>query len=254
LPNTAVKRGFDLVMALSLLCITAPLMAVIALLVKLNSSGPVFYCQMRVGLNRRRRAARAGLPPERRCRAAFGRCFKMIKFRTMHTDAELNGATWSPREDPRVTPLGRVLRKSHLDELPQLFNVLLGDMSIVGPRPERPEFVVQLRQAVPKYDLRLQLKPGLTGLAQIRQEADQAFHDVKRKVRYDLLYMQKASTWTDLKIVLGTVPLALGFSPEQLKQATRMRLPSIRPWERAQGDARTASVGLHPIDGRPRPS
>lgn len=246
-PNSVTKRCFDLILCVMLLVVAAPLMAVIAVLVKLNSPGPVFYCQTRVGLNRRLRAAHAAIPRDRRCRSAFGRCFRMIKFRTMRINAEINGAIWSPKNDPRITPLGRALRKSHLDELPQLLNVLKGDMSIVGPRPERPEFVVHLRKTVPHYDLRLYLKPGLTGLAQIRQEADRAFDDVKRKVRYDLLYMKNVGPWTDLKIVLGTAPLALGLSPDQLKRITRLRLPSIRPWERTNGTSISRGAFSRPV-------
>jgi lipopolysaccharide/colanic/teichoic acid biosynthesis glycosyltransferase len=217
------KRLFDIVMASLMLLAAAPAMAAIALLVKLDSRGPVFYVQPRVGINSRRRPRRGDesrranrVSPGRRarrdnrCRAACGRSIRVIKFRTMRTDAEAGGPMWCRRNDPRVTRLGRWLRKSHLDELPQLFNVLRGDMSLVGPRPERPEFVEDLRKTIPRYEHRLLVPPGLTGLAQIRHRADLEVSDVRRKVRYDMLYLKKASVWTDVKIVLGTVPMVFG--------------------------------------------
>jgi lipopolysaccharide/colanic/teichoic acid biosynthesis glycosyltransferase len=128
----------------------------------------------------------------------------------MRLDAEPDGKpVWCQRNDPRVTRVGHFLRETHLDELPQLINIIKGDMSLVGPRPERPEFVARLRQQVPGYERRLYLKPGLTGLAQIRQRADLAVKDVRRKIRYDMLYLKNASIATDLKILFNTIPSVL---------------------------------------------
>jgi lipopolysaccharide/colanic/teichoic acid biosynthesis glycosyltransferase len=120
--------------------------------------------------------------------------------------------------------VGRVLRKTHLDELPQLLIVLFGDMSIVGPRPERPEFVEQLKDAVPNYEDRLCVKPGVTGLAQIHRAPDETVDDVRHKLRFDLLYLKNAGPWADIKIVVETIPLALGFSPGQVGRAVRLVL------------------------------
>jgi lipopolysaccharide/colanic/teichoic acid biosynthesis glycosyltransferase len=207
-------------------------MVALALLVKLDSRGPALYAQKRVGWNLRRRPRRRAsdrrvliarqTPSDRRHtidsrrrEPGFGKAFQVLKFRSMRTDAEKNGAMWCQKDDPRVTRLGRLLRRSHLDELPQLFNVLEGDMSLVGPRPERPEFVSVLREKMPAYEKRLLVKPGVTGLAQIRYPADLVMEDVRRKMRYDLLYMRKASLATDLKIILGTIPSVLGVAPQR---------------------------------------
>jgi lipopolysaccharide/colanic/teichoic acid biosynthesis glycosyltransferase len=227
-PEPFYKRMFDIFLASLLIVAAAPLMAVLAILVKLDSAGPVLYSQGRVGLNRRknRRSAMsrsnevfAGKMDRRRQEHSHGRVFRVLKFRSMHVNAEAKGAQWCQRNDPRITRIGRILRKTHLDELPQLFNVLMGDMSIVGPRPERPEFVTDLKGTVPNYERRLDLKPGLTGLAQIRHRSDEELTDVKKKVRYDLFYMKRASLWTDTKIVLGTVPLVFGMSSDQLRKS-----------------------------------
>ena len=149
----AWKPAAEFVFAFALLVLSSPVILLTAVLVKLTSRGPAFYSQFRLGKN--------------------GRPFLMFKLRTMYRDAECaSGACWSIKGDPRVTPLGRFLRKTHLDELPQLWNVLRGDMSLVGPRPERPEFVPTLEKAVPGYRDRLLVKPGVTGLAQVRLEAD----------------------------------------------------------------------------------
>jgi len=203
------KRAFDLFASSLLIVMSAPLMALIALLVKLDSPGPILYSQVRVGLNRRRRSHTAAMA-ERRRLEGFGQGFRVLKFRSMRTDAEANGPQWCRQNDPRVTRFGSFLRKSHLDELPQLFNVFNGDMSLVGPRPERPEFIAHLRQAVEGYERRLHLKPGLTGLAQIYKGPDEVTDDVRVKMRYDLLYMKNSSVYTDMKIVLATIPLSLG--------------------------------------------
>lgn len=217
------KRSLDVVGAVTLLILLSPVMLLVAILVKLTSPGPILYKQVRVGLNLRskardrrqlnlgppsgveRRAARA----DRRQKPAYGREFVLYKFRTMRVDAETNGPQWATPNDPRVTPLGRFLRKTRLDELPQLWNVLRGDMSLVGPRPERPEFCRQLCQEIPYYLDRLGLRPGLTGLAQILNGYDTNLDSVKRKVALDLLYLQNCSLINDLKIMLRTISVVI---------------------------------------------
>jgi len=181
------KLYFDRVTAAILLLLFAPVIALCALLVKLTSRGPAFYLQERVGEN--------------------GRIFKIIKLRTMQAHAEeQTGPVWSPgRDDTRVTPLGRFLRASHLDELPQLINVVRGQMSIVGPRPERPHFVSKLKAAVPEYEERLKVKPGITGLAQVRAGYDHTLRDVRKKVKLDIMYMRKMCWWVDFVIIARTV-------------------------------------------------
>ena len=138
-----------------------------------------------------------------------GAVFDMYKFRTMRVDAEKNGAVWATKNDPRITPIGRVLRKTRLDELPQLFNVLRGDMNIVGPRPERPSIFLRLSQDIPEYRMRQRAKPGITGLAQISQAYDSCLDDVRNKVRYDLEYISRQSLAEDLRIMIKTVPVML---------------------------------------------
>lgn len=197
-------------LALLALIALSPLMAVIAVLVKITSPGPVFYTQTRVGIDRRR-----GRPvqPElvhRRREDIGGRAFTIYKFRTMCVNAEhLTGAVWAAKEDPRVTPLGRHLRKYRLDELPQLFNVLQGSMNIVGPRPERPSIFADLRKTIPAYEYRQQVKPGITGLAQVSQQYDTSLEDVRRKVQFDLEYLRQQGLWEDLRIMFRTVPVIL---------------------------------------------
>jgi lipopolysaccharide/colanic/teichoic acid biosynthesis glycosyltransferase len=179
------KRALDVFLCLAGLALTLPLMGVLALLVKLTSPGPALYRQQRVGKD--------------------GQLFEIIKLRTMRQDAEAQtGPVWAKKRDSRVTPLGAFLRASHLDELPQLFNVLRGDMSIVGPRPERPHFVEQFRGTIPHYARRLTVKPGITGLAQVRHKYDESLEDVKTKLAYDILYIRKMCWMVDFRIMLGT--------------------------------------------------
>ena len=192
-----VKAVTDFVLALTLLGVTAPLLVVIAMLVKLTSRGPVLYRQIRLGRH--------------------GRPYAIYKIRTMIHDCEsLTGARWAIPGDPRVTALGRFLRRSHLDELPQLWNVVCGQMSLVGPRPERPEFVGQLEHAIPRYRDRLRVRPGITGLAQVQLPADTDLESVRRKLAYDLYYVERLSLWLDLRLVLCTalwivgIPFAIG--------------------------------------------
>jgi lipopolysaccharide/colanic/teichoic acid biosynthesis glycosyltransferase len=179
------KPGADFLIALALLVFAAPLTFLSALLVKLTSKGPAFYSQTRVGLH--------------------GKCYRIYKIRTMHHNCEReSGPRWSTVGDPRITRVGRFLRQTHLDELPQLWNVLRGEMSLVGPRPERPEFVGALEQAIPGYRQRLAVCPGVTGLAQVQLPADMDLESVRRKIAYDLCYIERVSFWLDLRIIVCT--------------------------------------------------
>jgi lipopolysaccharide/colanic/teichoic acid biosynthesis glycosyltransferase len=217
----AAKRTVDVAGALALLALLAPAMLATAALVKLTSPGPVIFRQTRVGLNvrkprRDRRQQEAGAPDDgerrqgpRRQEAHHGRPFTMYKFRTMRSDAERHGAQFAQAGDPRVTRLGRFLRRTRLDETPQLWNVLRGEMSLVGPRPERPEFIDQLSAEIPDYLHRLGLKPGLTGLAQVLNGYDNEVESFRRKVALDLLYLQNCCVANDLKIMVQTVGVVL---------------------------------------------
>jgi lipopolysaccharide/colanic/teichoic acid biosynthesis glycosyltransferase len=195
----------NILLAVLALVLAFPVILVIAVLIKLTSSGPVLYTQERVGLDRRR-----GRGPEnhRRDRDIGGRPFTIYKFRTMWVDAEREcGAVWAAQDDPRVTPVGRLLRQYRLDELPQLINVLRGEMNIVGPRPERPTIFAELRSHIAEYPLRQRAKPGITGLAQINHHYDRSLDDVRTKVQYDLEYIRRRSVREDFRIMLKTVPV-----------------------------------------------
>jgi len=209
-----VKRATDIAGAMVGLILTIPLWLTIPVLIKLDSHGPVFYSQTRVGINRRKRQRRSyqqvGTEEkrrrERRRTDYLGRPFKVFKFRTMVNNAEKNsGPVWAAKKDPRITRIGRFLRKTRIDEIPQFWNVLRGDMSLVGPRPERPSFVIDLSTKVKGYANRLDVKPGLTGLAQVENGYDSSLSSVVQKVRYDLEYIEKKSIWTDIKILFKTV-------------------------------------------------
>lgn len=202
-----INRAVNFLLALVGIILTAPVMLIVAALVRLTSPGPVFYTQERVGLDRRR--GRTPAIGDRRARNVGGQLFTIYKFRSMRVDAETNGAVWATKNDPRVTPIGKALRKLRLDELPQLFNVLQGDMNIVGPRPERPCIFGQLREEIQEYPLRQLAKPGITGWAQVNHTYDTCVDDVKVKVRYDLEYLQRQSVWTDMVIMARTVPVML---------------------------------------------
>jgi lipopolysaccharide/colanic/teichoic acid biosynthesis glycosyltransferase len=202
------RRVLHLLLALIAIIITLPVMFLIAVLVRLTSRGPVLYTQVRVGVDRRMPIA--GSLNHRRERDLGGRPFTIYKFRTMWVDAEhASGAVWAQQSDPRVTPLGRLLRQYRLDELPQLFNVLKGEMNIVGPRPERPTIFAELREHIAEYPLRQRAKPGITGLAQINHHYDRSLEDVRTKVHYDLEYIRRQSVTEDLRIMLKTVPVIL---------------------------------------------
>ncbi|WP_119354819.1 TIGR03013 family XrtA/PEP-CTERM system glycosyltransferase [Azohydromonas sediminis] len=188
--RTVVKRVFDVVCALVLLSLALPVMVVTAIAIKLESRGPVFYRQVRVGYN--------------------GKPFEVIKFRSMRSDAEGDGKPrWAKANDDRVTRVGRLIRKLRIDELPQLINVLRGEMSLVGPRPERPYFVEQLTQQVPFYAVRHSMKPGVTGWAQVRYHYGESVEDAKRKLEYDLYYVKNHSLFLDLVIILETIAVVL---------------------------------------------
>ncbi len=207
-PGQRLNRVVNITIALVALILLLPLMLVIALTVKLTSRGPVFYIQTRVGLDRRGNHAYNG--NFRRARDLGGSIFSIYKFRTMCIDAEGgSGAVWAAKEDPRVTLAGRFLRQYRLDELPQLINVIRGDMNIVGPRPERPSIFAQLREDIAEYPVRQRTKPGITGLAQINQHYDVCLDDVRRKLHFDLEYLQRRSLLEDLKIMFKTIPVVL---------------------------------------------
>ena len=193
------NRVVNVAIAAIALVLLAPLMVLIALAVKLTSPGPVFYVQTRVGQDRRRRSATAVF--DRRNSDVGGRAFRIIKFRSMRVDAESGtGAVWAQHNDPRVTSIGGFLRKTRLDELPQLINVVRGDMNIVGPRPERPSIFAELRQNIEAYPLRQRARPGITGWAQINRAYDASLDDVRAKVQFDLEYLERQSVVEDLKI------------------------------------------------------
>lgn len=185
------KEVMDRILALVGLILLLPLLAIFCLLIRLTSKGPVFFRQERVGKD--------------------GRSFHILKLRTMVADAErATGPIWARDNDPRITPLGRFLRLSHLDEIPQLINVLAGNMSLVGPRPERPIFVQQFMQQIPNYADRLRVKPGITGLAQVYHSYDSTVRDVRKKLAYDLLYIKKMCMMTDFVIIFLTVRCLTG--------------------------------------------
>jgi lipopolysaccharide/colanic/teichoic acid biosynthesis glycosyltransferase len=206
------KVAIEFTMALVMLLLAAPVMLLAALIVKLTSPGPAFYSQTRLG--------------------RFGRTYTIFKLRSMrHNCEKQSGPCWSSSGDSRVTPFGRFLRRSHIDELPQLWNVLRGDMSLVGPRPERPEFLPKLEEAVPLYRCRLLVKPGVTGLAQVQLPADTDMNSVRRKIAYDLFYVQHSNPWLDFRLFFATV-LHVFCVPDK-RIAKMLFLPRGEPVENA---------------------
>jgi exopolysaccharide biosynthesis polyprenyl glycosylphosphotransferase len=186
----ALHRGLDVVASLALLLLTLPLMLVVALAIKLDSRGPVLYRQERVGRDHR--------------------SFEILKFRSMTVDAEKGGAAvWAAVRDNRVTRVGRFIRLTRIDEIPQAINILCGHMAFVGPRPERPVFVKQLTASVPHYADRAAVRPGLTGWAQVKYAYGASIEDARNKLSYDLWYIQERSLWLDLRIILATVRVVL---------------------------------------------
>ena len=205
------KTVFEFAAALFLLILTAPLIFIAMILIRLTSPGPVIYTQTRLGRN--------------------GKPFTIFKLRTMTHDCEsLTGAQWCRPGDTRVTTVGRWLRKSHLDELPQLWNVLAGQMSLIGPRPERPEFLPMLEQAIPLYRQRLTVRPGLTGFAQVQLPPDSDFDSVRIKLAYDLHYVRRVSLVFDASLYLATLGKLLGLSQGAIR--TLCRLPKRETMER----------------------
>jgi len=223
-PYLAVKSALDFMAATALLILAMPVMALAAVLVKLTSRGPVIYSQVRLG--------------------RFGKPYYIYKIRTMAHDCEKQtGARWCTTHDPRVTIVGRFLRRTHLDELPQLWNVIRGDMSLIGPRPERPEFVPALQGAIPHYTDRLQVRPGVTGLAQVQLPADTDLESVRRKLAYDLYYVRQVGLWLDLRILVCTGLKVLGVPFNILRSLFRMpsRIQVELAYRKIGGPATVAS-------------
>ena len=187
--NVKLKQAVDFLAAALLLIITLPLTLLMAIAIKLDSPGSIFYSQVRTGLN--------------------GKKFKVYKFRSMYQNAERMGVQWAQKKDPRITKIGRLLRLTRIDEVPQLWNILKGEMSLVGPRPERPEFDVQLRKEIPYYDVRYLVKPGITGWAQVSYPYGASIEDAYQKVAYDLYYIKNYSLLLDAAIALKTVRVIL---------------------------------------------
>ncbi len=184
------KRLMDIILSFLILAVTLPLILIVAIAIKLDSKGPVFFMQERVGL--------------------LGKVFKIFKFRSIKQDAEKHtGPVWASKQDDRITRVGKFIRKVRIDEIPQIINVFKGEMSIIGPRPERPYFVDMLSEQIPYYRRRLRVKPGITGWAQVRHKYDESLDDVKAKVRYDLFYIENMSLRLDLKILIRTVFVVL---------------------------------------------
>jgi len=185
-----LKRIIDVLISLIVIVLGVPFYLIIAGCIRLDSKGPTLYTQQRVGRG--------------------GKTFKLYKFRSMVQNAEAKtGPVWAGKHDARITRLGRILRKSRLDEFPQFLNVLKGDMALVGPRPERPTFVNEFRESIPLYERRLNIKPGITGWAQVKHKYDESLTDVKDKLQYDLFYLENMSIALDLKIILSTVGIVL---------------------------------------------
>lgn len=201
-------RMLNVCVALVLVLVTLPVTLLAALAIKLSSPGPVFYTQTRVGLDRRWNRTRA--LHERRREDLGGEQFTIFKFRSMKVDAEVGGqAVWATQDDDRVTRVGRILRATRIDELPQLLNVFRGEMNVVGPRPERPSIFVRLREEIALLPVRQRVKPGITGWAQINRSYDTDVDGVREKLRLDLEYLRSQSIVTDLRIMLRTVPVML---------------------------------------------
>jgi lipopolysaccharide/colanic/teichoic acid biosynthesis glycosyltransferase len=211
-----VKYVFESALALLLLVLTSPIILLVAFLVRMGSRGPVFYTQRRLGQR--------------------GRCFTIYKIRTMRVDSEPDGPRWCVPGDPRITPLGHLLRSTHLDELPQLVNILRGDMALIGPRPERPEIVASLERVFPEYRRRLRARPGLTGLAQVLQDPDTDLASVGRKLRFDLHYLDHWCFWLDARIMVATVLRVLALPTPWIATMFRIReLPAQPRTEEAWG-------------------
>ncbi len=202
------KSTVDCLAASAMLALSWPLILTLMALIRLTSRGPALYKQVRLGLD--------------------GRPYSILKLRTMYHDCErATGPQWAKARDPRATPLGRILRSTHLDELPQLWNVVRGEMSLVGPRPERPEFVCELEREIPNYRERLRVRPGITGLAQVQLPPDEDLAGVTRKVVYDVYYVERISPWLDLRILIGTSLKMVGISYGFIRLVVALPRPEI---------------------------
>jgi lipopolysaccharide/colanic/teichoic acid biosynthesis glycosyltransferase len=205
--SEAVRRVLNITVAATGVVLVAPVMAVIALLIKLTSRGSPIFTQVRVGIDRRGSGDTAA--NNRRRLDYGGKPFIIYKFRTMIPQEDNTTEVWASPEDSRVTAVGRILRQYRLDELPQLINVLRGDMDVVGPRPEQPTIFARLREEIDRYEERQRVRPGITGWAQINQSYDSCVEDVRRKLAYDLEYIHRQSAFEDLRIMLRTLPAML---------------------------------------------
>ncbi|MDR3406704.1 MAG: exopolysaccharide biosynthesis polyprenyl glycosylphosphotransferase [Chthoniobacter sp.] len=215
-----LKRLFDIICSAIGLILGLPAVALAAVAIRLTSPGPIFYQQTRSG--------------------RFGRAFQMTKLRTMHVNAEKSGAVWSEKDDPRVTFVGRILRRYRIDEIPQLWHVLCGHMSFVGPRPERPEIITQLAREVPYYEERLMVQPGITGWAQVSYPYGASTLDSRRKLEYDLYYMKHMSLFLDVFILLDTVRIVLSGGAKPAARATTTE-EMIQEWERLKEQPASAT-------------
>jgi len=234
MPYRFFKRVLDIVVSALALILTLPLMLVIAIAIKLESRGPILYSQERVGMNRRRRPPRSMNGGERRRKPACGEVFRIYKFRSMVSDAERStGAVWATTRDPRVTRVGQFLRRTHLDELPQFMNVLWGEMSVVGPRPERPEIVDRLVPQIPGYADRSSVLPGITGLAQVAHCYDSSLQTAARKLQYDLYYIRYASLLLDIKIMAATM-LVMVKAEDGEEEVVRKEVPVLEHQDAAR--------------------
>jgi lipopolysaccharide/colanic/teichoic acid biosynthesis glycosyltransferase len=222
----SIKSVLDLVFALVLLAILGPLLLLLMLLVRVTSRGPAIYIQKRSG--------------------RWGRPFTILKLRSMYLDSEQDGIRWSQPGDPRVTPLGRFLRLSHLDELPQLVNVIRGEMSLVGPRPERPEIIAQLERSLPNYRVRLRVRPGITGLSQVLQPPDTDLGSVRRKLSFDLYYVNRLSLAFDLRILVGTLLVLMCVPSRVIARLLRFPGHSLRNRESDHSRVSIESVETTP--------
>jgi len=213
------KRCVDILVGSIAIVLASPLMVLVAVLIKVTSPGPVFFKQERIGINRRRAHERHRLRPfdhtdrrngDRRRRKGFGRPFFMYKFRTMVVGAERDGQPkFAFKGDPRITRLGAILRKTRIDEIPQFFNVLKGDMSVVGPRPERAYFINEIDAELPAFKYRLRTKPGITGLAQVELGYANDTEGMRKKLGFDLRYIQSINLISDIKILYRTISVVL---------------------------------------------
>lgn len=193
-----IKRFADIILSIFLIFVTLPLVIVSIILIKLEDRGPIFYSQIRSGLN--------------------GKEFRIWKLRTMYKNSETGSAKWAIKNDKRITKIGKLLRRTRIDELPQLFSIIFGKMSLIGPRPERPEFDKILEKKIPNYQLRYKIKPGLSGWAQVNYNYGSSIQDASKKLSYDLYYITKFSIWIDFLIFFKTINLVFnGRGSEPIK-------------------------------------